>query len=55
VETLKKKLEIYSRVRRDNKWIEVPARELVPGDVVRIRKGDLVPAGAPFFFKTEFL
>jgi H+-transporting ATPase len=41
---LKQRLRIESRVRRDRKWTTVPARELVPGDLVRLRAGDLVPA-----------
>jgi len=31
---------------RGGAWSAVPARELVPGDVVRIRPGDIVPADA---------
>ena len=31
-------------VLRDAVWQQVPARELVPGDVVRVRAGDIVPA-----------
>ena len=30
--------------RRDGDWTPVPARELVPGDVVHVRIGDVVPA-----------
>ena len=41
---LKQRLRIQSRVKRGGKWSVVPARELVPGDVVRIRAGDLLPA-----------
>jgi H+-transporting ATPase len=41
---LKQRLRIQSRVKRDGKWSTVPARELVPGDVVRVRIGDLLPA-----------
>jgi H+-transporting ATPase len=41
---LKQKLRITARVKRDGKWIMIPARELVPGDVVRARAGDFVPA-----------
>jgi H+-transporting ATPase len=41
---LRKNLAVRAVVRRDSRWIEVPARELVPGDVVRIRLGDIVPA-----------
>lgn len=42
--TLKQGLKIESRVKRDAKWCVVPARTLVPGDLTRIRAGDLVPA-----------
>jgi H+-transporting ATPase len=42
--TLKQGLKIQSRVKRDAKWSVVPARTLVPGDLTRIRAGDLVPA-----------
>jgi H+-transporting ATPase len=44
IELLKQKLATQARVLRDEKWIEVPARQLVPGDVVRIRLGDMIPA-----------
>ena len=41
---LKQKLRIQSRVKREGKWIIIPARALVPGDVVRVRIGDFLPA-----------
>lgn len=41
---LKGRLEIQVRVLRDQVWQKLPARELVPGDVVHLRMGDLVPA-----------
>jgi H+-transporting ATPase len=44
IELLKQKLALNARVRRDGKWREIPARELVPGDIVRVRLGDIVPA-----------
>jgi len=44
VEMLKKRLTVNARVLRDGKWQSVPARELVPGDVVRVRLGDFIPA-----------
>jgi H+-transporting ATPase len=46
IEALKAKLAIKARVKRDGKWINPPARELVPGDLIRIRLGDIVPADA---------
>jgi H+-transporting ATPase len=41
---LRKRLAIDSRVLRDGEWKLIPARELVPGDVVHVRVGDIVPA-----------
>ena len=46
IEALKAKLAIKARVKRDGKWINPPARELVPGDIIRMRLGDIVPADA---------
>src|SRR6185437_3642650 len=46
IEALKAKLAINARVKRDGKWVNPPARELVPGDVIRMRLGDIVPADA---------
>ena len=44
VDALKKQLALKARALRNGKWIEVPASQLVPGDVVRLRLGDIVPA-----------
>lgn len=44
VELLKQKLHVKARVLRDGKWKQVEARDLVPGDVIHIRNGDIVPA-----------
>ena len=44
VETLRRRLQVSARVLRDAKWQVVPARELVPGDIVRVRAGDIIPA-----------
>ena len=46
IEALKAKLAIKARVKRDGKWTTPEARELVPGDVIRMRLGDIVPADA---------
>jgi H+-transporting ATPase len=46
IAALKAKLAVKARVIRDGKWINPAARELVPGDVVRLRLGDVVPADA---------
>jgi len=44
IEALKNKLARKSLVLRDGKWQEVEAKELVPGDIVKIKIGDIVPA-----------
>jgi H+-transporting ATPase len=46
IEALKAKLAIKARVIRDGKWVNPAARDLVPGDVIRLRLGDIVPADA---------
>ena len=46
IAALKATLAIKARVKRDGKWITPAARDLVPGDVIRLRLGDIVPADA---------
>ena len=46
IEALKAKLAVKATVKRDGKWVNPNASELVPGDVVRLRLGDIVPADA---------
>jgi H+-transporting ATPase len=46
IAALKAKLAIKALVKRDGKWTSPEARELVPGDVIRVGLGDIVPADA---------
>ena len=46
IDALKAELAIKARVLRDGGWINPPARDLVPGDVIRLRLGDIIPADA---------
>ncbi|MGA9011135.1 MAG: plasma-membrane proton-efflux P-type ATPase, partial [Acetobacteraceae bacterium] len=46
IAALKATLAIKARVKRDGKWVTPAARDLVPGDVIRVRLGDIVPADA---------
>lgn len=46
IETLKKMVTDLAIVIRDGKEVEVPARELVPGDVIVLKNGERVPADA---------
>ena len=44
VETLRRRLRVNARVLREAIWQVIPARELVPGDIIRVRPGDIIPA-----------
>ncbi len=46
VELLKKKLAIKAKVLRDGKWVMKEAKEIVPGDIIAVGLGDIVPADA---------
>ncbi len=46
VRRLREQVAPNATVMRDAKWIELPRREVVPGDLVRLAAGDLVPADA---------
>jgi magnesium-transporting ATPase (P-type) len=46
---LRKRLSVEARVLRDGHWQLIPAEQLVPGDVIHLRLGDLAPADARLF------
>jgi len=46
VEQLRTGVAPTATVLRDGNWVELPRRELVPGDIIRLAAGDLVPADA---------
>jgi H+-transporting ATPase len=46
IAALRAKLATKSTVKRDGKWVNPNVSELVPGDVIRLRLGDIVPADA---------
>nr|WP_259736267.1 plasma-membrane proton-efflux P-type ATPase [Synechococcus sp. CS-1329] len=46
IAALKAKLAMKAQVKRDGQWTTVESRELVPGDVIHVRLGDIVPADA---------
>ncbi len=41
---LRQQLRVEARVRRDGVWVTLPAEELVPGDIIHMRQGSIVPA-----------
>ena len=55
IEVLKKRLAHKSLVLRDGRWTEIDARELVPGDLIKIRIGDIVPADVKLLGGGDFL
>src|SRR5208282_5476638 len=46
LEILKTRLAMKAKILRDGKWVIRDAREIVPGDIISISLGDLVPADA---------
>jgi H+-transporting ATPase len=46
IELLKEKLALKARVLHDGKWQEISAKELIPGDIIHIGSGDIIPADA---------
>lgn len=44
LEGIRNMLSVNAEVRRDGAWARVDADDVVPGDVVRVRSGDRVPA-----------
>lgn len=46
IDALRHRLQVTARVLRSGAWQMIPARNLVPGDLVRLRAGDFIPADA---------
>ena len=46
IAALKAQLAVKAKVKRAGAWTVVPAREVVPGDIIRLRIGDIIPADA---------
>jgi Mg2+-importing ATPase len=53
VEKLRADVSPTASVLRDGKWLELPRRKLVPGDIIRLTAGDLVPADARLVQATD--
>ncbi|MEY4230733.1 MAG: hypothetical protein RLZZ362_1582 [Actinomycetota bacterium] len=53
LDALKKMLVIQTRVRRNGQLVNLPADELVPGDIVMIEAGDRVPADGRLLFSNS--
>src|SRR6516162_5609304 len=44
LDALKSALAQQANVFREGKWMDIEAKDLVPGDIVRVRLGNVVPA-----------
>lgn len=44
IEVLKEKLALKARALRDGEWKDISAKQLVPGDIIHINSGDIIPA-----------
>ena len=53
VKALKEMSAPTCRARRDGEWLEVPVRELVPGDVVELAAGIIIPSDGTLVGKGE--
>ena len=49
LDSMRQRLQVSARVLRDGSWQLIPARELVPGDIIRLRTGDIIPADIKLF------
>ncbi len=47
IERLRASVATLGSVERDDKWLDLPRAELVPGDLIRLCAGDLIPRCAP--------
>ncbi|MBE0482541.1 MAG: cation-transporting P-type ATPase [Bacterioplanes sp.] len=46
---IRKMLSTKAQVKRDGAWMDIAAEELIPGDIIRLRSGDRVPADIRLF------
>ncbi|MHA7221705.1 HAD-IC family P-type ATPase [Arthrobacter sp. RHLT1-20] len=44
LDAIRKMLSLHAQVRRDGVWVDLNAEAIVPGDIVRVKSGDKVPA-----------
>ncbi len=53
MKALKKMDKILANVRRDDKELEIDAEELVPGDIIILEQGNMIPADARVILSSE--
>ncbi|MBI4991783.1 MAG: HAD-IC family P-type ATPase [Candidatus Harrisonbacteria bacterium] len=52
---LKSYIEERVRVIRDGRELEIDAREIIPGDIIRVAHGDRIPADARLIYVNDFM
>jgi H+-transporting ATPase len=55
IKVLKQKLARMALVLRNGKWVQLPSRELVPHDVIKLKSGNIIPADAKLLESDDFL
>ncbi len=55
IAVLKKKLARKALVLREGTWRQIDAKEIVPGDIVKLKIGDIIPADARLLGGGDFL
>ncbi len=55
IAVLKRKLELKALVRRDGQWQLIDAVQIVPGDIVKLKIGDIIPADVKLVAGGDFL
>jgi H+-transporting ATPase len=55
IAVLKEKLAHFSLVLRDGTWRQIEAKYLVPGDIIKLKIGDIVPADVRVLEGEDFL
>lgn len=54
MEALQRMVSLKSKVKRDNKLIEIEPKDIVPGDIISLESGDRVPADARLIEAVNF-
>lgn len=55
IEVLKRKLALQTLVKRDGKWQPIDASQLVPGDIIKLKIGDIIPADVELISGVDFI
>ena len=53
-EVLRRSVALKAEVKRDGSFRSVPVADVVPGDILRVRAGDIIPADALLLESTAF-